>query len=173
MRGRMLMLMLTLFSLAFACADWSDAAFAATGYSARSGNAGIIFADVYSSLAGLSEYKFDIEGSQIFPNETIKNDIVNGYRQSEYNITTLEYDIMGYHINASDVKIAVDPSRVDDQRTRIDLDIRADQTTVTGANGLGRSYDEIDLDSVYGVYDKTTEKITVHVPLSEALSFLW
>jgi hypothetical protein len=80
---------------------------------------------------------------------------------------------MGYHINASDVKIAVDPSRVDDQRTRIDLDIRADQATVTGANGLGRSYDEIDLDSVYGVYDRTTDKITVHVPLSEALSFLW
>ena len=43
---------------------------------------------------------------------------------------------------------------------------------MTGANGLGRSYDEIDLDSVYGVYDKTTDKITVHVPLSEALSFL-
>jgi hypothetical protein len=168
MRGKPLMLALTLFSLAFACADWSDGAFAATGYSARSGNA-----DVYSSLAGLSEYKFDIEGSQIFPNETIKNDTVNSYRQSEYNITALEYNIMGYHINASDVKIAVDPSRVDDQRTRIDLDIRADQATVTGANGLGRSYDGIDLDSVYGVYDRTTDKITVHVPLSEALSFLW
>ena len=37
------------------------------------------------------EYTFEIEGSQIFPNNDIKQNIVSEYKSSEYNITDLNY----------------------------------------------------------------------------------
>ena len=41
------------------------------------------------------EYTFDIDGAQIFPNDTIKHSIVTEYNSSVYNIPSLQYKIMG------------------------------------------------------------------------------
>src|SRR5215213_4738996 len=46
------------------------------------------------------EYTFDIEGAQIFPNDTIKHSIVTEYKPSVYNIPSLQYKIMEHTINA-------------------------------------------------------------------------
>src|SRR5215203_173399 len=61
------------------------------------------------------EYTFDIDGVQIFPNDTVKHSIVSEYNPSVYNIPSLQYKIMEHTINASDVQIHVDPTRIDDQ----------------------------------------------------------
>jgi hypothetical protein len=40
------------------------------------------------------EYTFDIDGAQIFPNDTVKHSIVSEYNPSVYNIPALQYKIM-------------------------------------------------------------------------------
>ena len=37
------------------------------------------------------EYTFDINGAQIFPNDTIKHSVVTEYNASVYNIPSLQY----------------------------------------------------------------------------------
>lgn len=124
---------------------------------------------IFSNPLSFLEYTFDVNGTEIFPNDTIKHRIVDNYQESEYNVTKLEYDIMGYHVNASDVRVHVNPSKIDEAKTRLDLQIYAEQVKVTGS--ADRYYDKVDLKSIYGVYNKSTDKIEMHVPLDVALSY--
>ena len=63
------------------------------------------------------EYTLDIDGAQIFPNDTVKHSIVAEYNPSVYNIPSLQYKIMEHIINASDVEIHVNPTRIDEANT--------------------------------------------------------
>ena len=81
-----------------------------------SDNIAFIFLDAF-------EYTFDIDGAQIFPNDTIKHSIVTEYNPSVYKIPNLQYVIMEHIINASDVQIHVDPTRIVDANTRLDFQI--------------------------------------------------
>ncbi|HET6715845.1 MAG TPA: hypothetical protein VFG90_01855 [Nitrososphaeraceae archaeon] len=67
------------------------------------------------------EYTFDLEGNQIFPTSNIKQDIVSKYKSSEYNIDNLDYELLGFKIRASDIRIHVDPKKIDDTETRVDI----------------------------------------------------
>ena len=78
------------------------------------------------------EYAFEINGTQIFPNDTIKNSIVTEYKPSVYNISSLQYNIMDHMINASDVQIHVVPTRIDEANTRLDFQIYTNNAEVTG-----------------------------------------
>jgi hypothetical protein len=53
------------------------------------------------------EYTFDIEGNQIFPTNNIKQDIISEYKSSEYNINNLDYELLGFKIRASNIKIHI------------------------------------------------------------------
>ncbi len=117
------------------------------------------------------EYTFDIDGAQIFPNDTVKHDIVTEYNPSVYNIPSLQYKIIEHIINASDVQIHVDPTRIDDANTRLDFQIYANNAEVTG-QWLSKSYNDLELRSAYGIYDRVTEKMTIHIPYNVALQHL-
>lgn len=69
------------------------------------------------------------------------------------------------------MQIVLDPLRIDDTRTRFDVQINADKAEVKGPS-LSRMYNNLDLKSVYGIYDKTSDKMTIHVTNSVALSLL-
>jgi hypothetical protein len=127
-------------------------------------NIAFIFLDAF-------EYTFDIDGAQIFPNDTVKHSIVTEYNPSVYNIPSLQYVIMGHIINASDVQINVDPTRIDDANTRLDFQIYANNAEVTG-QWLSKSYNSIEIRSAYGIYDRVTDKMTIHIPYSVALQHL-
>jgi hypothetical protein len=114
------------------------------------------------------EYTFDIDGSQIFPNDTVKHNIVTEYNSSVYNIPSLQYKIMEHTINASDVQIHVNPTRIDDLNTRVDFQIYANNAEVTG-QWLSKSYNDIEIRSTYGIYNRITDKMTIHIPYSAAL----
>jgi hypothetical protein len=118
------------------------------------------------------EYTVDLDGKQIFPNDTIKQDIITSYKSSDYNISSLKYRLLGFDITASDIKIHVNPSKIDTIRTKIDFPLLfARDVSVT--NGLiNLKYGEINLGSIYGIYDKNTDKITMHIPISIALRYL-
>jgi hypothetical protein len=117
------------------------------------------------------EYTFDIDGAQIFPNDTVKHSIVSEYNPSVYNIPTLQYKIMEHMINASDVQIHVDPTRIDEANTRLDFQIYANNAEVTGQL-LSKSYNNLEITSAYGIYNQATDKMTVHIPYSVALRHL-
>jgi hypothetical protein len=119
------------------------------------------------------EYTFEIEGSQIFPNNDIKQNIVSKYKSSEYKITGLNYDLLGFKIILSDIEIHVDPKKIDDTKTRIDIPLLLAKDIKGSNSGLiNLSYDAVDFGSVYGIYDKTTDKMTVPVPVSVAVKYV-
>jgi hypothetical protein len=119
------------------------------------------------------EYTFDLEGSQVFPSNEIKQDIVSDYKSSDYNINDLNYELLGFKITASDIKIHADPKKIDDIKTRIDIPLLlAKDIKVSNGGLINLSYEVVDLGSVYGIYDKATDKITVHVPVSIAVKYL-
>ena len=117
------------------------------------------------------EYTFDIDGAQIFPNDTVKNSIVTEYKPSVYNIPSLQYKIMEHTINASDVEIHVDPTRIDDANTRLEFQIYANNAEVTG-QWLSKSYNNLEIKSAYGIYNGLTDKMTIHIPYSAAMQHL-
>jgi hypothetical protein len=129
-----------------------------------SDNIALLFLDAF-------EYTFDIDGEQIFPNDTVKQSIVTEYNPSVYNIPALHYTIMEHTINASDIEIHVVPTRIDEANTRLDFQIFANNAEVTGQL-LSKSYNALQITSAYGIYDRITDKMTVHVPYSVALQHL-
>jgi hypothetical protein len=117
------------------------------------------------------EYTFDIDGAQIFPNDTVKHSIVSEYNPSVYNIPSLQYKIMEHMVNASDVQIHVNPIRIDEANTRLDFQIYANNVEVTGQL-LSKSYNNIDIRSAYGIYNQPTDKMIIHIPYDVALQHL-
>jgi len=116
------------------------------------------------------EYTFRLNSSEIFPNETLKNAILDNQSGSEYNISRIEHELMGHYINATDVRVNVTPTAIDESRTRLDLEIYAERVNVTGSSD--RFYDKVDLESLYGIHDKRNEGIEIHVPMNVAFSYL-
>lgn len=139
---------------------------------ADNGNIFENLAKQFGNIAKQFEYTVDLSGKQAFPNETLRQDIINNYKSSAYNIPALKYNLLGFDITASDIKIQVKPSRIDSIRTKVDLPIMiARQVSVT--NGLlNLKYNEVNLSSIYGIYDKTSDKMTIHIPLTIALRYL-
>jgi hypothetical protein len=134
-------------------------------------------ADFFKELENLIknfEYTFDVEGNQIFPSDTIKHNIVSEYKPAEYTIDHLNYKLLGFNITASDVKIHVVPTKMDNTKTRVNIPLLlAKDVGVDGGGELIKlSYNQVDLGSVYGIYDKNEDKMRVHVPVSIAAKYI-
>ncbi len=117
------------------------------------------------------EYTFDIYGTEIFPNDQLKYSILSEHNQSVYYISNLSFAIRDHTINASDVQIQVQPTMIDDTRTRLDIQIYAATADVTG-QWISKSYNNLEIRSLYGIYDRTTDKMVVRVPYSTAFPLL-
>lgn len=114
-------------------------------------------------------YTISLEGDQIFPNSTLKQNIVDKYQPSTYHIKDLKYNILGFNVAAHNINIHVNPSRIDATRTRVDIPLMLARN-VTVTNGvLNLNYNEVNLGSIY---DKTTDKMTVHIPLAVASKYM-
>ena len=93
-----------------------------------------------------------LKEAKFFQNNNIKQDIVSEYRSSDYNIDDLNYELLGFKITASDIKIHVDPKKIDDTKTRIDIPLLlAKDIKVSNGGLINLSYTEVDLESVYGI----------------------
>jgi len=127
-------------------------------------------------VASLFEYKFTVKASDIFPSDKVKSRVLDAQQESKYQLAKLSYNILGQHINASNVTVYVRPSKVDDDQTRLDLYILAKEAKVTGADGhqgvLDKTLQDVELKSIYGVYSKSSDEITMHVPYAVALAFI-
>ena len=100
------------------------------------------------------EYTVNLDGKQIFPDDTIKQNIVTKYK------------------SASNIKIHVNPSRIDQTMTRVDLPIIIARNVSVTNGSINLEYAEVNMGSVYGICNKNTDKMTMHIPVSIALQYL-
>jgi hypothetical protein len=119
------------------------------------------------------EYSFDLHAKLIFPNDHIKQDIVSKYKSAQYTIDHLDYVLLGFKITASHITIRVNSTKIDDDKTRVDVPlILAKNVKVTNDGLINLSYNEVDLGSIYGIYDRRTDKMTVHIPVIVAAKYI-
>jgi hypothetical protein len=129
-------------------------------------------ANQFGSLTKQFEYTVNLDGKQIFPNDTIKQNIVTKYKSENYNISSLNYNLLGFNITASNIKIHVNPSRIDQTMTRVDLPIIIARDVSVTNGSINLKYAEVNMGSVYGIYNKNTDKMTMHIPIGIALQYL-
>jgi hypothetical protein len=130
------------------------------------------FAKQFGGLTKQFEYTVNLDGKQIFPNDTIKQDIVTKYKSKDYNINNLNYKILGFNINASNIKIRVNPSRIGQITTRVDFPVLLARNVTVTNGSINLKYRQVNLGSIYGIYNKGTDKMTMHIPISTALQYL-
>ena len=144
-------------------------------YVALTANSNNIFeslAKQFGNILKPFEYTVDLSGKQIFPNDTLKQDIVTNYKSSSYTLSSLKYKLLGFNITAINVKIEIKPSRIDETRTKVDLPLLLARN-VNVTNGLvNLKYNQVNLGSIYGIYDRASDKMTLHIPINVALQYL-
>lgn len=126
-------------------------------------------------LDDLFEYKADIDAKQLIPTQEVKDDIINRLQAHDYNIAYVEREFMGFNVSASDIRIHIAPSREDsddDAKTRLSVDVKGRNVEIN-SKYFDRKYDMLDIDTVYGVYNAETDKVTIHVPYSTALELMF
>ena len=138
-------------------------------------NPSYIAANTYGYLIkqlGNFEFTVDLDANQIFPNEKIKQDMVSKYKSAKYNIANLEYELIGFKIIASDIKIHANPTKIDQTQTRIDIPLMLAKNVKVSNGIIDLDFNEIDLGSIYAIYNENIDKITVHVPMDVAYRYL-
>lgn len=140
------------------------------GQQARAESLGAAFS--VNFLDGLFEYKADIDAKQLFPTTQVKDDIIGKLQARDYKIPDVERDFIGFKISASDVKIYVKPSKMDSANTRLSVDVEGKNVEV-GSKYLNKKYQQLDIDTIYGVYNAKTDKVTIHVPYATAFSLIF
>ena len=118
------------------------------------------------------EYTVVLNGKEIFPIDMVKQNIVTNYKSSDYNIKSLKYSLLGFDISAVDIKVHVIPSKIDTARTKLDLPVVFARNVAVSNGFINLRYGEINLGSIYGIYDKTSDKMTMHIPINIALQYL-
>jgi hypothetical protein len=138
-------------------------------------NPSYIGANTYGYLIkqlGNFEFTVDLDANQILPNEKIKQDMVSNYKSAKYNIANLKYELIGFKIIASDIKIHANPTKIDQTQTRIDIPLMLAKNVKVSNGIINLDFNEIDLGSIYAIYNRNIDKMTVHVPMDVAFRYL-
>jgi hypothetical protein len=126
-------------------------------------------------LANSMEYTIDINADQIFLNETIKNSILNKNEPMEYLIPILEYNLLGFDIFATDIKVRTESSTINEEnkdKLRIEFPIMQAKNVNVNNEIFDLNYENIDLSSTYTIYDSELDKFTIHIPVYVAARYL-
>ena len=150
-------------------------------YGQNSNNANIfenIFKNLKNKIIDLTksvEYTIDINADQIFPNDTIKNSVLNKNEPMEYLIPVLEYNLLGFDIFATDIKVRTESSMIDEEskdKLRIEFPIMQAKNVNVNNEIFDLNYENIDLSSTYTIYDLELDKFTIHIPIYVAARYL-
>jgi hypothetical protein len=123
------------------------------------------------------EHSVEIDADQIFPNETLKREIISRTGPLEFSMPTLKYDVMGFNISATDIEVDARAKQITDdigqsQKTRIDFPVMLAKNVSVSNEITSRSFKNVDLSSIYAIYDPKTDKFTFHVPFEIAARYL-
>ena len=131
--------------------------------------------DKFINITRSLEYTIDINANQIFPNDTIKNSVLTKNQQVEYLIPILEYNLLGFEIFATDIKVKTESKKIyenDKNKLRIEFPIMQAKNVKVNNQIFDLNYDNIDLSSTYTIYDSELDKFTIHIPLYVAARYL-
>jgi hypothetical protein len=123
------------------------------------------------------EHQVEVDANQIFPNETLKREIIANSAPLEFTMPVLNYNLLGFNISASNIEVVANPKQVIDDsgqtnKTRIDFPVmRAKNVNVTNGSTT-QSFNDVDLSSIYAIYDPATDKFTFHIPFDIAARYL-
>lgn len=137
-----------------------------------------IFKNVKNKVIDITksvEYTIDINADQIFPNDTIKNSVLNKNEPMEYLIPILEYNLLGFDIFATDIKVRTESSMIDEEskdKLRIEFPIMQAKNVNVNNEIFDLNYENIDLSSTYTIYDSELDKFTIHIPVYVAARYL-
>lgn len=119
------------------------------------------------------EYTQDIDANQVFTNATVKDKILNNLEPTQYTIPALKHSLIGYDISANNIEVKTESKKIDDNKTRIDFPImKAKNVKVSNSGLINLSYENVDLSSMYVIYNPKTGKFTLHIPISVAGKYL-
>lgn len=127
--------------------------------------------DFVASFLGFFDYTMDVDASELFPSEQVKEELIAKSEPSQFAIAEIKRDIAGFSVTAQDVLMELNPSKVDSSNTRLDVGIQGASVEIDGL--LTKTYSNVDVDGIYGIYNAATDKVTIHVPYAIALSLLF
>lgn len=137
-----------------------------------------IFDNVLDIFGGRPfEHSVEIDAKEIFPNETLKDEIVSKSGSFEFTIPILNYDLLGFNISASDIKVNTNAKQIiydgdQSNKTRIDFPVMLARNVNVSNEIVGQKYENVDLSSIYALYDPETDKFTFHVPFEIAARYI-
>lgn len=113
------------------------------------------------------DYKVELDANQLLTAQARAELAKN--RPADFSIDRIERDVSGFQVSAADVEIHVAPSRMDADRTRLDVDVKGRDVTVDSLY-FHKKFNSLEVDTIYGIYDARTDRITVHIPFATAFS---
>ena len=136
-----------------------------------------IFEGNFLNLANPFEHTVEIDADQIFPNETLKREIVSNSGQLKFTIPTLKDNLLGFNISATDIEVNASAKQITDDpdqinNTRIDFPVMLARNVNVSSGIINKNFNNIDLSSTYMIYDPMTDKFTFHVPIVVAAKYL-
>jgi hypothetical protein len=128
--------------------------------------------DFFAGFISFFEYRMDISAGELFPSEQARDYLISAGEPVQLEIEGIEHEVAGFKVSAHAVTMKLSPSRLDSENTRIDMAIQGKNVKIDGSV-LSKKYSNLDVDGVYGIYNTSADKVTVHVPYSVALSLLF
>ncbi len=128
--------------------------------------------DLFAGFLSFFEYKMDVPAGELFPSEQARDDLISAGERVQLEIEEIEREVAGFRVSAQDVTMQLSPSRLDSENTWIDVEIRGKSVEIDGSV-LSKKYSNLDVGGIYGIYNASADKVTVHVPYSVALSLLF
>ena len=124
------------------------------------------------------EHQIEIDAKQIFPNETFKRELISKAGSSEFTMPYLKYNLLGFNISATDIRVKANATQISggesdqNKKTRIDFPVMLAKNVNVSNKATSQSFHNVDLSSIYAIYDTKTDKFTFHVPFSIAAKYL-
>lgn len=137
-----------------------------------------VFDNVVDILGGRPfEHLLEIDATEIFPNETLKHEMVSKSGSFEFTMPVLNYDLLGFNISASDIKVNANTKQIiydgdQSKKTRVDFPVMLARSVNVSNEIINQKYENVDLSSIYALYDPETDKFTFHVPFEIAARYL-
>lgn len=134
---------------------------------------------VFDSILGIFggkpfEHQIEIDANQIFPNESLKNEIITNSTSLEFTMPDLNYNLLGFNISASNIEVNASSKQVDEDgnKIRIDFPVMLAKKVNVSNEITNQNFNDVDLSSTYAIYDPETDKFIFHIPFEVAARYL-
>jgi hypothetical protein len=120
------------------------------------------------------EHRIEIDANQIFPNESLKHEIIANSSSLEFTMPVLNYNLLGFNISASNIEVNASSKQVkdDSNKKRIEFPVMLAKNVNVSNEITNQNFNDVDLSSIYAIYDPKTDKFTFHIPFDIAARYL-